>query len=590
MSALLTVCLISFVPAWQQEDAAKFPPQWGVPPAAAANPNAPIPPTPQPGRSGLAGPDGGDVQVSSPSPHNQNEHSINVDPSDRNHLIAGGNDDRSGYYTCAFYSTRDGGKSWSELFFPIPPGGFGFAGDPGTAIGPQGESYFSAIASERNYGFSSLFVGHSPDGGLTVPTWVEAVDSPPGGFQDKQFIVSDQTTSPLSGAVYMVWTRISISFGTYSIYAVTSYDQAATWTSPVRVSEGTLCIAACPAVGPNGELYVAWFNYATSKIQVDVSYDGGMTFSTDVDAASVNYVTGIPNGTFRANSNPSLDVDTSGGPYHGNLYLCWANDMGAHTDVQFSRSSDGGATWSAPQTVNDDGTATSQWSPWLDVDANGNVIVGFCDRREDPNDRSIGFTIARSADGGATFQPNVRVADQSFDPNTYANGNFIGDYNGLAASDRTIHPLWTDGRNATNDAFTSRVQLDFYGDASTASAAAGGTVNLTLAPGPRHGGAEYYVLGSRTGTEPGMNLGNGVVLPLNQDSFTRMTFQRANTPAFKRFHGFLDAQGGAAPSFVLPIGTNPALVGLQLHFAAVVRGSGAAWAWASNPFAVTITP
>jgi len=580
MGLLFATCLVLLAPGQQQ----------GVPPHDAGQVFTPAPPASPPNTGAPAGPDGGDVQVSSPSQHNQNEFSITVNPADREHLIAGGNDDRNGLYTTAFYSTRDGGRTWSEFFFPIPAGGFDFAGDPGTAMGPQGESYFSAIASDQNYAFSSLYVGHSPDGGLTVPTWVEAVNSPPNGFQDKQLLVADQTNGPLSGAVYMVWTRIAVSFGTYSIYSVTSYDQAATWTTPVRVSEGTLCVAACPAVGPNGELYVAWYDYATSKIQVDVSHDGGMTFGADVNVASVNYIGGVPNGTFRANNNPSLDVDTSGGPYAGNVYVCWANNEGTHTDIKFCRSTDGGSTWSAPITVNDDGSATSQWLPWMDVDANGNVNVGFYDRRADLNDQSIGFFVARSSDGGASFQANVRVADQVFNPNTYPNGNFIGDYVGLAASDRTLHPMWSDGRNATNDAFTSRVQLDFYGDVDTVSAAAGGQVNFTLNPGPLHGGSQYFVLGSTSGTDPGMNFGNGIVLPLNRDAFTRLTVLRANNAMFGNFHGTLNAEGRGTARFVLPPASNPALVGRQPQFATLVRSPGGAWTWASNPYAVTIIP
>ena len=565
--------------------------QLGVPPMDDGRADRLLPSSPPPNSARLAGPDGDDIQVSSPSVYNQNEMTIDVDPTDRNHLIAGANDERNGLYTCAFYSTHDGGLSWSELFFPIPPGGFEFAGDPATAMGPDGEAYFSADSADRNYTFSSLYVGYSPDGGLTVPTWVEAVDSPPESFQDKQMLAVDQTAGPLRGALYMAWTRILNAFTSFPIYATSSYDRAATWTTPVRVSESTLCTGACPAVGPNGELYIAWYEHTAMKIQVDVSHDGGLTFGRDVNVADVSLIGGIPNGSFRANSIPSLDVDISGGPHNGNVYVCWANNQGTHTDVLFCRSTDGGATWSAPLTVNDDGTSTSQWFPWLDVDANGNVNIGFYDRRMDPSDRRIGFWVARSSDGGASFQENTRVADQTFDPNNYPNGNFLGDYNGLAASDRTIHPLWADGRNGTNDTFTSRVQLDFYGDVDTLSAATGGQVSFTLNPGPLYAGADYLVLGSLSGTDPGIALGSGLVVPLNYDTFMLVALNLANTVVFPGFIGTLDGTGSSAALFDTLGPFSPSIVGIQLSFATLVRGPGSSrWVWASNPYSVTTVP
>ena len=56
MFVLLAAYLVLFSPS----------PQQGVPPSSPPNLRAP------------AGPDGGDVQVSSPSPYNQNEFSIDV--------------------------------------------------------------------------------------------------------------------------------------------------------------------------------------------------------------------------------------------------------------------------------------------------------------------------------------------------------------------------------------------------------------------------------------------------------------------------------------------------------------------------------
>jgi len=109
------------------------------------------------------GPDGDDVQVSTPSNRNQNETVMRVNPLDRDHLIGGANDERSGSYTCAFYASLDGGLSWNELLYSAPSG---FAGDPAAAFGPGGEVYFCPLEFGS---YNEILVGRSFDGGLTVP-------------------------------------------------------------------------------------------------------------------------------------------------------------------------------------------------------------------------------------------------------------------------------------------------------------------------------------------------------------------------------------------------------------------------------------
>jgi len=307
-----------------------------------------------------------------------------------------------------------------------------------------------------------------------------------------------------------------------------------------------------------------------------------------VKIATSGFLSKIPRAPFRTNSFPSLDVDTSDGPFHGRIYCCWAIDQGAGNgpDVLLSSSSDGGASWSTPVVASDVAT-NAQFSPWLDVDANGNVNLGFYDRRDDPADVTIRYYVSRSSDGGATFQPNVMASDDFFNPNSYAQGGFIGDYTGLAASDRTVHDIWTDGRNGDNDVYTARVHLDLHTDVSSISAATGGTANFTLDPGPLHQFADYRILGSISGTTLGINFGP-VNVPVNYDGFMLITIFDASSSALPGFAGTLDTTGSATAAVVsgpLP----PTLVGLQMDFAAFVK-AGNAVRWASDPTHLEIVP
>ena len=118
-------------------------------------------------------------------------------------------------------------------------------------------------------------------------------------------------------------------------------------------------------------------------------------------------------------------------------------------------------------------------------------------------------TLADAAIGNypfTTIQANVGVAGKRTNANKYGQGGFIGDYTGLAASDRAVHGVWTDGRNLDNDVYTSAVDLDFSTNVESISAAAGGTANFTIDVGPLYQNDAYRVLGSISGTSPGLVL------------------------------------------------------------------------------------
>jgi hypothetical protein len=545
-------------------------------------------PVPIPSVLPAVAPDGNDVRVHPGSSAIQGESVLKVSPIDRDHLIAGIINDSVSPSSCSFHASLDGGLNWSQLFFPIPVGfGFDAAADPAAAIGPGGEVYYCAIAYDTAFAFSTLYVGRSDDLGLSVASWVPAVVSQFDTFEDKQFLAADPTGGPLDGAVYMTWTRVSNSLTEFQINMVASFDQGVNWTTPRTVSESLLCQGSAPAVGPNGEIYVAWLELtAPGTIQFDKSLDGGLTFGTDVDVATISAFQGLPNGTFRSFSFPSIAADKSGGPHHGNIYIVWPaapNDA----DVFLSRSTDGGNNWSTPIVVNDDGTTNAQFFPWVEVDPNGNVNVGFQDRRDDPADRHIAYYVARSSDGGVTFQPNVLVSDVTFDPNTYGQGGWIGDYTHIAASDRTVHGIWTDGRSGNNNVQSSRVQLDFYAQEETLSALTGGRVDFTLNPGPKYAGASYRVLGSASGNAPGMDFGGGLVLPLNFDPLVLFTLTQANSPAFPGFAGSLDGTGSATAALDTQGPFDPSFAGITLSFALLV---GSPFEFGSNFHSVELTP
>jgi len=204
------------------------------------------------------------------------------------------------------------------------------------------------------------------------------------------------------------------------------------------------------------------------------STDGGGKFSADRTAASTIQIGTIDpttgertlNGGFRAASYPAMAVDTSNGPRRGNLYLVWSDGRNGDADIFFSRSTNGGQSWgSTGVRINDDplGNGKDQFFPWISVDpTNGNIVVMFYDRRNDSKNLILDVYMARSTDGGDTFEPNFKVNTETFDPRNDGGafqGSFLGDYNGLVTYGNLAYPVWTDTRNLKEDIFGARVNF-----------------------------------------------------------------------------------------------------------------------------------
>ena len=81
---------------------------------------------------------------------------------------------------------------------------------------------------------------------------------------------------------------------------------------------------------------------------------------------------------------------------NGNLYAVWNNEFSG-APLEFSRSVDGGATFSTPQSI-----ATSATAQHIAVDTNGTVFVAWA---------SGTISLTRSIDGGNTFSTPAPISD-----------------------------------------------------------------------------------------------------------------------------------------------------------------------------------
>src|SRR5207253_4710952 len=128
-----------------------------------------------------------------------------------------------------------------------------------------------------------------------------------------------------------------------------------------------------------------------------------------------------------------LAIDRSVGPTSNNIYMvATVEPFGANngSDVMFSRSTDGGLTFSAPHRINDDPINHNKWH-WfgtLSVASNGRIDSIWLDTRNAANNIDSQLFYSYSTDGGVTWAPNVAVSN-SFNPlEGWPNQSKIGDY------------------------------------------------------------------------------------------------------------------------------------------------------------------
>lgn len=388
-----------------------------------------------------------------------NEPTIMINPKQTDIMVAGSNLNLYNY-------SSDGGRTWTTQILTSP---FGVWGDPVVIVDTTGNFYFFHLSNPPNDSWIDRIVCQkSTDNGKS---WSSGTFMGKNGSkaQDKHWATVDRKTNQ----IYVTWTQFDKYGSTNTqdsshIFFSMSSDEGESWSQAKRINQtGGDCIdsddtveGAVPAVGPGGELYVAWA--AHEKIYFDRSFDHGQTWM-DQDFIVTDMPGGwdisIP-GIMRSNGFPVTSCDLSGGPHHGTIYINWADQRNGvnDTDIWLIKSEDHGMTWSEPVRVNDDLPGKHQFFTWMAIDqTNGYLYIVFYDRRNYP-DRQTDVYLARSTDGGSSFR-NIRISESPFTPNSNI---FFGDYNNIAAHNDVVRPIWTRLNNGQLSIHTALVDLSKF--------------------------------------------------------------------------------------------------------------------------------
>ena len=448
-------------------------------------------------------------------------------------------------YSGTYYS-NNGGSSWccnsspnsnyvpttdpSQIGTLIPgvehlvDGPYDAGGDPALAFDSQGHVFYVGNAFNRNTPPNAEAVNKGTfdgSGNLTwgSPTFINPTTSP-STFNDKPWIAVDSHVgSTFQDRIYVTWTRFIFNphNGRYvqsPIAFVSSSDGGATFTTPKLISGNVLYDQGSrPVVGPDGTLYVFW-DGSTRLAQLDSEYmvkstDGGATWSVPTAVSTVADILPLRNTAFRVNSYPAAAAAPN-----GDLYITWTGEVpndnttnagttdcayfivgsttvraNCHSAAVYSKSTDGGATWSDPVKVFAQGIRTAigypaaaSGCPTLNAppdepiedvfpaaaaSANGHVYLGAyrgtivspwqtCAAGPPPPEGRINCTtldcyihntrldyVVRDLSGGTNL-----VTTQHINTRYGFGGGFFGDYTDMTAgSDNVFHAFWTDSNN-----------------------------------------------------------------------------------------------------------------------------------------------
>jgi hypothetical protein len=316
---------------------------------------------------------------------------------------------------------------------------FGITFDPSLDHDKAGNFYYAFGGAPLSGSYpNSIGVSKAGPSGTGWGTPVAVTFNRNRFFDDKYYLAIDRSSSAFANRIYVSWDRNSGN--NQILYISYSSDGGNTWSAPVKVNDGTSkferVIGAYPAVDHNtGTVYDSWHDYAKDIIFVDRSTNGGASWGTDVAAATTHTGFGVDIGCVGGRSqSPAHHLKV--GP-SGTLHLVYADSVqGRGFDVLYTRSTNGGQTWSAPVRLDDDGGAADQFHPTLSVTSNGaggdRVAVTFYDRREDAANCLSHVYSTVSTDSGLTWSANVK---QTTTPSNFdGNPNGPGDYSSASPS------------------------------------------------------------------------------------------------------------------------------------------------------------
>jgi hypothetical protein len=430
----------------------------------------------------------------------------------------------------ATYVSNDGGATW-KMGAQIPE-----SGDPVCLYGPDGAIYFGAI-------------GDSPNDDKSVDWYFRLYRSRDQGKSweqksriltgDRPWLAFDTSSGPNHGWLYLSYqSRAGVLDSREKEPAVSldvthSADSGLTWSFPKAsgVINGSRLMHSVPtsmAMLSDGTAVISNWQSLKRRTMDDNEWAATLPYIPGPPTCEITVTFVDPDGWKRATpatkaadkycsessttrTADTLTVDDHSAAFKDRIYLAWADLRSGHSRIMFTYSPDRGSTWAKPRVVDDVpphlGHSPDNFLPTLAVNKDGIVGLTWEDRRENPDNIGYATRFTASFDGGETWLPSVRVAEQQArfrqgsegeaiggrvsqgadgnNPITIAvtrGGEFHGgDTAGLRGdANGVFHAVWIDNRSGIDEVYTAPI-----------------TVTGTVA---KHGSADLAALSDLTGS------------------------------------------------------------------------------------------
>ncbi len=313
------------------------------------------------------------------------------------------------------------------LFFPlvVPSGVLLNAQQASTEpalTAPPGGAVVQLVRGEGNFNEPSIAVNANEPGQV-----VAAFQSPAGSAYSRDAGKTWSVAQGTSPTDYKVSGDVSVTFD--------------------NQGRAFLCYIAFDKLGT--ENY--WAHNATRNgIFVRRSVDGGKTWEKNAAVVIAQKTEpGIP-----FEDKPDIVADNTNSRFAGNLYVGWTEFTLTKSVILFSRSTDGGVTWSKPSEIStheglprDDTGAVEGFTGA--VGADGTLYVAWADGSE--------IAFATSSDGGQNFSSSRAVLKTA--PSYFALANVFRANGfpqiGIDPRSNRLFVSWADYRNGDLDVFCS---------------------------------------------------------------------------------------------------------------------------------------
>jgi hypothetical protein len=314
----------------------------------------------------------------------------------------------------------------------------------GMATDSQGNIYI--VWAEDLVDYKEIMLLKSTDQGVS---WIHSDTDFPISYDGDFYTDANDPDLALDSDdnIYVVWHQ-NTDAATVEIHISISDDYGETWSGTtadryISYPNGTNATNPDIAISPENHIYVVWDELEipddpdSPRILFGKSTDGGATFSSETADSPV--------GTqMRAAGDPDIAVDLS-----GNVHVTWQGalilDPGIIYEAFYSRSTDGGVTWSGlsePQTVDfgpEDGSSIHNHG--MAVTSAGDLIVVW--QETPPGYEESEIWASYSTDGGLSWSGNTEPDRLSYpDPDVHY-GGYRPDV--VAGACDTLHVVWNEG-------------------------------------------------------------------------------------------------------------------------------------------------